>query len=84
MKRPARSRTLQASELGSFVYCQRAWWYQRQGEVSEQQSELAAGVRLHEQHGRQVVAASALRLIGFALLLLAVILLTIYLTSTLL
>jgi len=28
-------RVLRASELGSYLYCARAWWYQRQGVPSE-------------------------------------------------
>ena len=73
-------RTIRASELGSFLYCQRAWWYGHQGIESENQAELAAGTRLHREHSRRVLTASFLRLIASLILLAALVLLTIYLT----
>jgi len=36
-------RKISASELGSFLYCQRSWWYAQQGEKSENQSEMDLG-----------------------------------------
>jgi len=74
--------TVRASEIGTFLYCRRAWWYQRQGEPSENQAELLTGAKMHEQHGRVVLAAVVLRAAGYALLLLALVLLTIYLLNT--
>jgi hypothetical protein len=66
-------RIIRASEIGAFVYCQRAWWYQLHGEPSENQAELASGREIHEQHGRNTLVAGCLRLVGYALLLLALI-----------
>lgn len=74
-------RTIRASEIGSYLYCQRAWWYQKNGVVSENQAELAAGTALHYRHGRTVLAAGCLRTAAYALLLLAVVLLALYATS---
>ncbi len=73
-------RIIRASEIGAFLYCQRAWWYQRQGVQSENQSELAAGSELHERHGRAVMTGSCLRTLAYIILLLAVVILAIYLT----
>jgi CRISPR/Cas system-associated exonuclease Cas4 (RecB family) len=77
-------RTIRASEISTYLYCQRAWWYQRQGVQSENQVELAGGTELHEHHGRIVMAAGCLRVLAYALLLVSLVLLTIYVTRQLL
>ena len=77
-------RTIRASEIGTYLYCRRAWWYRKQGVESANQTELAAGTALHRQHGRTVLASALTRTIGLLLLLLALILLTIYLVNSLL
>lgn len=70
---------IRASEIGSYLYCRRAWWYHKQGMESENQVELAAGTELHRQHGRKVIAAGLMRTLGWLLLLTAFILLAAYL-----
>lgn len=67
---------VRASEIGSYLYCRRAWWYQRQGQASLNQEELAAGTELHRQHGRQVLRAGLQRGLAFLALLLACVMLT--------
>jgi CRISPR/Cas system-associated exonuclease Cas4 (RecB family) len=71
-------RTIRASEIGTYLYCQRAWWYQRHGEPSENQAEMLAGSELHYQHGRSMLITSCLRVFAYALLLLALALIAIY------
>jgi CRISPR/Cas system-associated exonuclease Cas4 (RecB family) len=73
-------RVLRASEIGSFLYCRRAWWYRKQGVPSQNQAELAAGSALHERHGRAVVAAGLLRGLAFLLLLAGLAVLAAHLT----
>jgi CRISPR/Cas system-associated exonuclease Cas4 (RecB family) len=75
---------IRASEIGSYLYCRRAWWYRKQGVESENQAEMATGTELHRQHGRKVIAAGLLRTLGFVLLLAALVLLVAALTSSLL
>jgi CRISPR/Cas system-associated exonuclease Cas4 (RecB family) len=65
------ARVVRASEIGSHLYCRRAWWYRRQGVESENQAELASGTELHRQHGRKVMAAGMLQIAGYVLLLVA-------------
>lgn len=73
-------RTIRASEIGTFLYCRRAWWYQKQGRPSQNQAELAGGSAFHHRHGRQVMNAGLLSLAGWILLVLALILLSAALT----
>ena len=77
-------RPIRASEIGSYLYCKRAWWFQQQGIESENQAELGAGITFHQQHGEKVWSARLLRLAGWLLLLIAMILLAVGLTLKLL
>jgi CRISPR/Cas system-associated exonuclease Cas4 (RecB family) len=74
-------RIIRASEIGAYLYCHRAWWYQRQGLPSENQAELTSGSELHREHGRKVLVAGLLRALAMLLLLTALVLLTIYLAG---
>lgn len=76
-------RTIRASEVGSYLYCARAWWYQQKGVPSSNQAEMNAGTQIHQQHGRQVMAADLLRLLAVILLLLALVLLVTFCTARL-
>ena len=77
-------RTIRASELGSFLFCRRAWWYQSQGEASQNQSELAGGSEFHRHHGRSVILSGLLRTVGWLLILAALVVLAVGLTTQLL
>lgn len=75
-------RTIKASEIGSFLYCRRAWWYSHKGyKPEDNQLELASGKKIHQQHGRQVLTGGLIRLAAYLLLLTGIILLTVYLTT---
>lgn len=71
---------IRSSDIGSYLYCRRAWWYRKQGVESENKAELAAGTELHARHGRQVLASSLSRVLGFILLMIALILIVAYCT----
>ena len=73
-------RPIRASEVGSYIYCARAWWYQRKGIESANQTEMAGGVELHRRHGRQVILSSLARTLALILLLFALVLLVAYCT----
>jgi hypothetical protein len=77
-------RTIRASEIGTYLFCRRAWWYQKRGAPSENQAELAGGTQLHQRHGRAVVASGCMRVAAYALLLAALVVLAVYLTESLL
>ena len=76
-------RTIRASEIGSYLYCARAWWYQKKGVQSSNQAELTGGTELHRRHGRQVLLADLLRLLAVILLLIALVLLVTFCTARL-
>lgn len=63
---------IRASEIGTYQFCQRAWWYQLQGYEPENKAELAGGSALHEKHGRVVMASSCLKTMAYGSLLLAI------------
>jgi CRISPR/Cas system-associated exonuclease Cas4 (RecB family) len=79
-----RHRTIRASEIGAYLYCRRAWWYQIRGEKPENQAEMAAGERFHRRHGRQVLSAGLMRLGAGLVILAALALLAAALTMALL
>ena len=70
-------RIIRASEIGVYLYCQRAWWYDRQGYESKNLAELAAGSDLHEQHGRSAVVVGCVKALAYVLLMAAVVLLSV-------
>ena len=75
---------IRASEIGSHLYCRRAWWYRKQGVESQNQAELAAGTDIHAQHGSKVMIAGLMQFLGYALLLAAIVVLVYELTGRLL
>jgi CRISPR/Cas system-associated exonuclease Cas4 (RecB family) len=72
---------IRASEIGSYIYCARAWWYDQHGVASVHQPEMAAGTELHRQHGQKVIAAGLTRALAIILLLAALALLVAYCTA---
>jgi CRISPR/Cas system-associated exonuclease Cas4 (RecB family) len=74
---------IRASEIGSYLYCRRAWRYRKDGVESENHAELAAGTELHRQHGRKALSALLLRTLSMVLLLAAILTLVAYCTAQL-
>jgi len=70
-------RTVKASEIGSFLFCQRSWSYQKQGFEPENRAALNAGSEYHASGGKKVAASVLLRWSAWAALLLAVVLLAV-------
>jgi CRISPR/Cas system-associated exonuclease Cas4 (RecB family) len=72
------SRVLTASEVGSYLYCNRSWWLDKiGGQQPANVEELALGEALHEAHGQTVARAARMHraaiamVAGAALLILA-------------
>ena len=72
---------IRSSDIGTYLYCRRAWLYRRQGVESANQAELAAGTELHARHGRQVLASTITRTAGLILLMIALVMLVAYCTA---
>jgi hypothetical protein len=73
-------RPVRASEIGTFLFCKRAWWYQKQSLESQNQSEMADGSAFHHAHWKQVFTAGLIRLGAWLILALALIALVVLLT----
>ncbi len=67
-------RIIKASEIGSYTFCQRAWWYQLNGYEPDNQAELAAGKEIHETHARTTRISTGISALASALLVAAVVL----------
>ncbi len=74
-------KTIRASEVGSYLFCARAWWYGQQGVESTNQAEMIAGTELHRRHGRTVIASGLTRTLAVILLLVALALLVAFCTA---
>jgi len=54
-------RVIQASEIGQYVYCPRAWWLGSVvGMPSANESMLSAGIATHHRHAQMVCLSRAL------------------------
>ena len=69
---------IRASDVGRYVFCRRAWWYDRQGYAPANIEELRRGSRLHWRHGLLVRGAQALALLAVLLLIGGVFLAALY------
>lgn len=69
-------KVISASEIGEYIYCNRAWWLRRvHGHRSQNVRELQLGTAHHEQHGRAVRRANLSQKLALALLFAAVLIL---------
>jgi hypothetical protein len=65
-------RVIRASEIGTYQFCHRAWWYRQQGIQPENHAALEWGSHMHQQHSQKVLAGSCLQMLAYASLLGAV------------
>jgi hypothetical protein len=71
-----------ASEIGSYLYCRRAWWLEQvRGEVSAHGELRESGHRAHAALGRRVHRAAQLRRLAVVLGVLALVLLALELAG---
>jgi hypothetical protein len=60
-RKQRRGKPISASELGRFLYCERAWWYGAQGEESSHLEALERGTQRHEAFAGEVRLAERVR-----------------------
>lgn len=70
---------IRASEIGTYVYCRRAWWLKRVANVEQRgrQGVLNEGIRAHTKHGKQVQRSQLQRQIALFFFLLGLVLITV-------
>lgn len=68
---------IRASEIGTYVYCRRAWWLKRVAgfEPQDRAEILAGGIEAHVRHGRTVRHSQWQRRFALVCLLLGLLLL---------
>ncbi len=78
MSQRRRSKYVNASELGEYVYCSRSWWLRHvageTGDAALFAERTTRGERGHAAHGRQVQAYQRDQRIGYWLLIVAALL----------
>ena len=77
-------RIIRASEIGTYQFCNRAWWYQLQGYQPDNQLTLQAGKAYHAKHSFVVTSAGCLQVLAYCLMLLAIISAVVWLIQTVL
>lgn len=68
-----------ASEIGEFLYCQRAWWYRKQGAPSAQIEARSRGTEQHEQLAQDVVQTERGNRLAWQLILVGIALFVVFL-----
>jgi CRISPR/Cas system-associated exonuclease Cas4 (RecB family) len=76
MRQPHRESYIRASDIGTYVYCRRAWWLKRvAGFKAEDGGRLVAGEQAHALHGRRLRRSRLTKRFALFMFLLATILL---------
>lgn len=67
-------RIIRASEIGEYLYCQRAWWYASQGYQTNNQKTMESGSVFHQRHARLIALSRWLQVLSYSLLAISIIL----------
>jgi hypothetical protein len=71
-------RIIRASEVNSFLYCQRSWQFRLKGVEPANRQELLSGTEMHYRHGRMVVGSTLLKILAGILIFAAIFLIALY------
>jgi len=72
-------RKINASEISTYLFCERSWWFQHQGIESNNLNDLTSGNSIHDQHSRAVVTSGIIKILAYGLILTALVLFSVYL-----
>jgi hypothetical protein len=71
-----------ASELGEYLYCRRAWWFKNiHGLKSANIRRMQSGSRFHVTHGKRVRRLPWLRGLAYALIFISILILVFQMVS---
>jgi CRISPR/Cas system-associated exonuclease Cas4 (RecB family) len=71
-----------ASEVGEYLYCQRAWWLRNVVDVETVETPAQqAGLDYHEQHAQRVATGRLQRWLAYACVIIAVALVVFWLLT---
>lgn len=76
------SEIIRVSEIVTYLYCQRAWWYQRRGFAPANQREMTFGREQHHKHAQKVYWSTRLKYLAVFLMMMAALLLLAFLVDT--
>ena len=68
---------INASEINSFMFCERAWWYMINGEKIENNELLTSGWVFHQNHHNNLKLATRLKKLAIGLIITGVIIISI-------
>ncbi len=71
-------RIIRASEVNTFLFCNRAWQYRMKGIEPANRQELQSGTDMHYQHGRMVVGSTLMKIFSILFLIIALIVIVFY------
>lgn len=71
MKKKSSQKIISASELGTYIYCARAWWYRNLDAPNENLSDMNEGTRFHRKMGMRLSAMRVARIILILMLIAA-------------
>ncbi len=67
-------RIIRASEVNTYLFCNRAWQYRLKGIEPANRQELQSGTEMHYQHGRMVIGSMLLKILAIILAFASVVL----------
>ncbi len=75
-------KVIRASEIGTYKFCNRAWWYQLQGYEPDSLLELKRGKDFQTKHFYTVTSASCLQIMAYSAVLVAILTAIVWLVQT--
>lgn len=68
---------INASEINSFMFCERAWWYMIHGEKTENNEPLTSGWVFHQSYYKNLKLVTRLKKLATGLIITALIIISV-------